>query len=67
MKKVPAATTIQGPVSKIPVSFISRIISYISKMVLGNMRVNVTGDLTGIGTMKYDRWLTLKTTSKGIH
>jgi hypothetical protein len=64
MKKVPAATTIQGPVSKIPVSFISRIISYISKMVLGNRRVNVAGDSTGIGTMKYERWLTLKTTGK---
>jgi hypothetical protein len=36
-------------------------------MVLGNRRVNVAGDSTGIGTMKYDRWLTLKTTSKGIH
>jgi len=64
MKKVPAATTIQGLVYKIPVSFIRRIISYISKILFGNKTVNIAGDSTGIGTMKYDRWLTLKTTGK---
>ena len=64
MNRVPAAITIQGLVSKIHVSFIRKIISYISKMVLGNRRVNIAGDSTGIGTMKYDRWLTLKTTGK---
>jgi len=43
---------------------LEELISYISKILFGNKTVNIAGDSTGIGTMKYDRWLTLKTTGK---
>jgi transposase len=66
MKKIPAATTIQGLVGKIPRTYMEHLISISSKAVCkGNKRWNVAGDGTGIGTRKFQRWLDVRTRKKG--